>query len=98
MSATSDQRHLTGNLARGTVQPQVGAHYRPTEDPMERTVPIPVSLLKKLQVAARATEEAQDALDDFLLSRDPRFLERMRASRASHRAGRTKLFSTHKSQ
>jgi hypothetical protein len=60
---------------------------------MERTVAIPVSLLKKLRVAARVAEEAQDALEDFLLSRDPRFLERMRAARASHRARRTKPFS-----
>ncbi len=57
---------------------------------MERTVSVPVSLLRKLQSAARAAEDAQDALEDFLLSREPRFLERMRAARASHRAGRTK--------
>ena len=59
---------------------------------MERTVSIPVSLLRKLQAAAGAAEEAQDALEDFLLSRDRRFLKRMRAARASHRAGRTKPF------
>ena len=59
---------------------------------MERTVSIPVSLLRKLQSAARAAEEAQDAVEDYLLSRDRRFLKRMRAARASHRAGRTKPF------
>ena len=61
---------------------------------MERTVSIPVSLLRKLQSAALAAEEAQDAVEDFLLSRDPRFLKRMRAARASHRAGRTSSFPT----
>ena len=60
---------------------------------MERTVSIPVSILKKLQSAARAAEEAQEALEDFLLASDPRFLARMRAARASHRAGRTKPLS-----
>jgi hypothetical protein len=60
------------------------------EDAMGQTVTIPVSLLKKLETAARAAEEAQDALEDFLLTQDKRFLERMRAARASHRAGRTK--------
>jgi hypothetical protein len=59
---------------------------------MERTVAIPISLLRKLQSAARAAEEAQDAFEDFLLSRDRRFLRRMRAARVSHRAGRTKPF------
>ncbi len=59
---------------------------------MERTVTIPVSLLRKLRSAARAAEEAQDALEDFLLARDRRFVERMRTARASHRAGRTKPF------
>jgi hypothetical protein len=57
---------------------------------MGRTVTIPVSLLKKLETAARAAEKAQDALEDYLLTRDRRFLERMRSARASHRAGRTK--------
>ena len=61
---------------------------------MERTVSIPVSLLRKLQSAARAAEEAQDAVEDYLLSRDRRFLRRMRAARASHRAGRTRSFPT----
>jgi len=57
---------------------------------MERTVSISVSLLRKLQSAARAAGEVQDAVEDFLLSRDRRFLKRMRAARASHRAGRTR--------
>jgi len=61
---------------------------------MERTVAVPVSVLRKLQSATRAAEEAQDALEDFLLARDPRFLRRMRAARVSHRAGRTKPFAS----
>ncbi|MBI4573076.1 MAG: hypothetical protein HY713_07285 [candidate division NC10 bacterium] len=57
---------------------------------MPQTVTIPVSVLRKLQAAARAAQEAHDALEDFLLSQDKRFLERMRAARSSHRARRTK--------
>jgi hypothetical protein len=57
---------------------------------MPDTVTIPVSVLKKLDAAARAAEEAQDALEDYLLSENPRFLDRMRAARASHRSRRTK--------
>ena len=57
---------------------------------MPRTVSIPVSVLKKLETAARAAEQAQDTLEDYLLSRNPRFLDGMRAARASHRARRTK--------
>ncbi len=60
---------------------------------MERTIPIPVSLPRELQSAARAAEEAQDALEDFLLASDPRFLERMRAAWASHRARRTQALA-----
>lgn len=56
---------------------------------MPQTVTIPISVLRKLQAAARAAEQAQDALEDFLLSQDKRFLDRMRAARASHRARRT---------
>ncbi len=63
---------------------------------MDRTVAIPVSVLRKLQTAARAAAEAQDALEDFLLADDPRFLRRMRAARASHRAGRTKPITSGK--
>lgn len=54
------------------------------------TVTIPISVLKKLETAARAAEQAQDALEDYLLSQNPRFLDRMRAARAGHRARRTR--------
>lgn len=57
---------------------------------MPRTVTIPVSVLKKLQSATKAAVEAQDALEDYLLSVDEPFLNRMRAARASHRARQTK--------
>ncbi len=84
---------MTQGLPRGNVLLHSETDATFVEGRMERTIPIPVSLLKKLQSAARAAEEAQDALEDFLLSRDHRFLARMRAARASHRAHRTKPFT-----
>jgi hypothetical protein len=57
---------------------------------MEHTVQVPASLIRKLQAAAHIAEDAQDTLEDFLLARDPRFIEKMRAARVSHRARRTK--------
>ena len=60
---------------------------------MEQSISIPVSVLGKLESAARTAEEARDALEDFLLARDPRFLRRMRAARNSHRASRTKTLA-----
>ena len=57
---------------------------------MAQTVTIPVVVLKKHQTAAKAAVEAQDSLEDYLLSTDQRFLARMRAARASHRARQTR--------
>jgi len=60
------------------------------EDSMPQTVTIPVSVLKKLQTAARAAVEAEDSLEDYLLSTNKQFLARMRAARASHRSRQTR--------
>jgi hypothetical protein len=57
---------------------------------MPQTVTIPVSVLRTLQTAAKTAVEAQDSLEDYLLSTDKRFLARMRAARASHRARQTR--------
>jgi len=86
-------RSLTRDLVHATLLVHLGNSGSFLEGSMERTISIPVSVLRKVQSAARAAEEAQDALEDFLLAQDPRFLERMRAARASHRAHRTKPFT-----
>jgi len=57
---------------------------------MPQTVTIPVSVLKKPQTAAKAAVEGQDSLADYPPSTDKRFLARMRAARASHRARQTR--------
>jgi hypothetical protein len=87
---------LTQELVRATLLARLRNPGGFLEGSMERTISIPVSVLRKVQSAARATEEAQDALEDFLLAQDPRFLQRMRAARASHRSHRTKPFTAQK--
>ena len=55
---------------------------------MVKSVEVPESLLKKMARAAEAFSQFEDDLEDYLLSRDPRFVARMREARAVHLAGR----------
>jgi len=52
-----------------------------------QVISIPVSLLEKMSEAARAFEEAQDELEDYLLAHDEDFLARMRQARARQLRG-----------
>ena len=54
---------------------------------MEKTINIPVSLLKKMSKATQALQEFEDELEDFLLISDPQFLVKMRRARKDHIAG-----------
>jgi len=56
---------------------------------MQKTVDVPVSLIGKISKAARAFEELEDEMEDFLLSKDPEFLDKMRRARKSHASGKT---------
>ncbi len=56
---------------------------------MPETVSIPVSLLKKISLAANTFHELEDELEDFLLSNDPDFIAKMRQSRQEHLTGNT---------
>ena len=56
---------------------------------MPETVSIPVSLLKKISLAANTFHELEDELEDFLLSNDPDFIAKMHQSRQEHLAGDT---------
>jgi hypothetical protein len=51
------------------------------------SVSMPVSLLEKMIEAARTFEAFGDELEDYLLSQDAAFLERMRQARAHHLEG-----------
>ncbi len=57
---------------------------------MQKTIDVPVSLIGKISRAAAAFEELEDEMEDFLLSNDPEFLEKMRRARKSHAAGKTR--------
>jgi hypothetical protein len=57
------------------------------------TVTLPISLVEKMLVAGESFARFGDELEDYLLSRDPRFIAKMRAARASHLAGKTRPLS-----
>mgnify|MGYP001577290907 CR=1 FL=1 len=57
---------------------------------MQKTVEMPVSLISKISRAAKAFEELKDELEDFLLSKDPKFLEKMHKAKNAHLAGKTR--------
>jgi hypothetical protein len=54
------------------------------------SVSVPVSLLEKIVEAARALEDFEDELEDYLLSQDAAFVARMRQARAHHLAGQAR--------
>ncbi len=56
---------------------------------MSKTISIPVSLLKKISLAADTFHELEDELEDFLLGNDPDFIAKMRQSRQEHLTGDT---------
>ena len=60
---------------------------------MQKTVDVPVSLIGKISKAARAFEELEDEMEDFLLSKDPEFLDKMRRAKKDHISGKTKPLS-----
>ncbi|MFA4918853.1 MAG: hypothetical protein WC581_06355 [Thermodesulfovibrionales bacterium] len=57
---------------------------------MQKTIDVPVSLIEKISKAAMAFEELENEMEDFLLSRDAKFLAKMRRSRKTHLSGETK--------
>lgn len=60
---------------------------------MQKTVSVPLSLIGKISKAARAFEELEDEMEDFLLSKDPEFLDKMRSARKAHLSGKTRPLS-----
>ncbi|MBI3358605.1 MAG: hypothetical protein HY037_03320 [Nitrospirae bacterium] len=57
---------------------------------MQKTIEMPTSLIGKISKAATAFEALGDEMEDFLLSKDPAFLEKMRKAKKAHSAGKTK--------
>ncbi len=65
---------------------------------MPKTIDVPVSLIEKISKAAKAFEEFEDEMEDFLLAKDPQFLKKMRRARKDHLAGKTKLLANIKKE
>lgn len=57
---------------------------------MVQMVEIPRKLLKRIAETERVFRVFSDELEDFLLSKDPVFLKKMRAARKAHRLGKTR--------
>lgn len=57
---------------------------------MPKTIDVPVSLIEKISKAAKAFEEFEDEMENFLLVKDPQFLKKMRRARKHHLAGKTR--------
>lgn len=57
---------------------------------MGQTVELPTDILRKFARAAEAFGEAQDALEDFLITHNPAFLRRLLKAREEQLAGKTR--------
>lgn len=57
---------------------------------MSKTVQIPASLIEKILNVAGELEALQDDLEDYLLSQDEEFIEKMREARKQHVKGNTR--------
>ena len=60
---------------------------------MAKTIEVPLSLLRKMARAADAFAQLEDELEDYLFSRDPQFIRRMRAARAAHLGGQVRALA-----
>ena len=65
---------------------------------MQKTVNVPISLIEKISEAAKVFEDLEDEIEDFLLSRDPNFLKKMRRARKDHLGGKTRTLKTLKEE
>ena len=54
---------------------------------MENTIQVPKLVLRELFEACKRFNAAEDVLEDFLLTSDKNFINKMRRLRAAHKAG-----------
>ena len=57
---------------------------------MSKTVTIPDTLLKKFSKASEAFHSFEDDLEEYLLTSDPKFIDKMRRARKEHISGKTR--------
>ncbi|MBW1998092.1 MAG: hypothetical protein JRJ29_09040 [Deltaproteobacteria bacterium] len=65
---------------------------------MPRMISVPETLIEKISKAARAFQELENELEDYLFASDQAFKEKMRRSRKAHVEGNVKPFSLLKSE
>lgn len=60
---------------------------------MPRMISVPETLIEKISKAGRAFQALEDELEDYLLTSDQTFIEKMRRSRKAHVEGNVRPFS-----
>jgi hypothetical protein len=59
----------------------------------ETTIAMPVKLIKKMGEAVRTIEDFINEFEDFILSKDKKFIAKMYKARQEHLSGHIKPFS-----
>ena len=57
------------------------------------TVEIPRDLIKKMDKAVKTLEDFTEEYDDYIFSKDKKFIDKMHKARKEHLSGNTKSFS-----
>ena len=65
---------------------------------MPRMISVPETLIQKISKAGKAFQELEDELEDYLLTSDPIFIEKMRRSRKAHIEGNVRPFNLLKTE
>ena len=65
---------------------------------MPRMISVPETLIKKISKASRAFQALEDELEDYLLTSDQAFIEKMRRSRKAHLESKVRPLSLLKSE
>lgn len=61
------------------------------DDKQTKIIPVPQKLLNSLLETKQKWEEFSDELEDFLISSDDNFIDKLRKARKEHLDGKTKL-------
>jgi len=72
--------------------------FRKEANAMTRMIAVPETLIEKISKAAKAFQEMEDEIEDYLFTSDQAFTEKMRRSRKAHVKGDVKPFSLLKSE
>jgi len=65
---------------------------------MPRMISVPETLIEKISKAGKAFQDLEDELEDYLLTSDQTFIEKMRRSRKAHLEEKVRPFSVLKKE